>query len=77
MKNLFPITLVLMSFIASPIWSEAMDDLVEQNGIIYKKFSQGPFTGQVDEGNEQGSFKNGVKYGTWVQYYERSVEVQR
>lgn len=41
-----------------------MDDLVEQNGIIYKKFSQGPFTGQVDEGNEQGSFKNGVKYGT-------------
>jgi uncharacterized protein len=45
-----------------------MDDLVEQNGITYKKFTEGPFTGQVDEGREQGSFQNGLREGVWVSY---------
>ena len=58
-----------MSFISSPSWSEAVNDLVQREGTYYKKFSEVPFTGQV-EGIEQGSFKNGKKEGSWVAYHE-------
>ena len=46
-----------------------MDDLVRREGTYYKKFSDVPFTGQV-EGKEQGSFKNGLKEGSWVNYWD-------
>ena len=42
-----------------------MDDLVERDGVHYKKFTQVPFTGEVT-GKEQGSFKNGKKEGFWT-----------
>jgi len=45
-----------------------MDDLVEREGIYYKKFSDVPFTGEV-EGESQGRFKNGKKDGPWTYYY--------
>ena len=38
---------------------ETMDDLVERDGLTYKKFSDVPFTGKVT-GNTQGSFKDGI-----------------
>ena len=44
---------------------ETVDDLVERDGIHYKKFSDVPFTGK-----SQGSFKNGKRYGPWVSYNE-------
>jgi antitoxin component YwqK of YwqJK toxin-antitoxin module len=69
MKHILIITLVLMSFISSPSWSETMDDLVQREGTYYKKFSDVPFTGQV-EGKRQGSFKNGKQEGSWVGYHE-------
>ena len=34
-----------------------MDDLVETNGLVYKKSTDVPFTGKVT-GKEQGTFKN-------------------
>ena len=46
-----------------------MDDLVEREGTYYKKFSDVPFTGQV-EGIVQGSLRNGLREGTWVVYRE-------
>ena len=47
-----------------------MDDLVEREGTVYKKFSDVPFTGQV-EGRYQGSLKNGLREGSWVGYHEK------
>ena len=69
MKRILIITLAIMSFISSPSWGETMDDLVEREGTYYKKFTDVPFTGQV-EGKRQGSFKNGKHEGTWVRYWD-------
>ena len=46
-----------------------IDDLVEREGIYYKKFTDVPFTGKVT-GQEQGTFKNGKKEGSWVNYWD-------
>ena len=46
-----------------------MKDLVERDGLHYKKFSVVPFTGKIT-GNTQGTFKNGKKDGPWVSYHE-------
>ena len=43
-------------------------DLVEREGIHYKKFSDVPFTGKVT-GERQGSLRNGKKVGRWVHYW--------
>jgi antitoxin component YwqK of YwqJK toxin-antitoxin module len=45
------------------------DDLVERNGLHYKKFTNVPFTGKVT-GKEQGSFRKGKKDGPFVDYYD-------
>ena len=47
-----------------------MDDLVERDDLFYKKFTDVPFTGEIDEGLEQGSFKNGERKGPWVLYHD-------
>ncbi len=44
-------------------------DLVERDGLYYKKFTDVPFTGNVT-GKKQGSFRNGKKEGPWVSYHE-------
>ena len=46
-----------------------IDDLVEREGIYYKKFTDIPFSGKVT-GIEQGTFKNGKKEGPWVNYWD-------
>ena len=43
------------------------DDLVRTNGLMYKKFTEVPFTGKTT-GQIQGSFKDGKKDGPWVEY---------
>lgn len=50
MRTLFIVPLVLMSLVSFPSWGETIDDLVEREGIYYKKFTDVPFTGKVDEG---------------------------
>ena len=45
-----------------------MGDLVERDGLYYKKFTEVPFTGEI-EGVDQGKIKNGKKEGPWVIYY--------
>ena len=45
-----------------------MDDLVEREGIWYKKFTDVPFTGKTT-GQKQGTFKNGKKEGPWIEYW--------
>lgn len=67
MKKLSIIPFILMSLVAPPSWGETMDDLVERDGIYYEKFSDIPFTGEI-EGSVQGRFKNGKKKGR-VDYF--------
>ena len=46
-----------------------MDDLVERDGLFYKKFTDIPFTGEMT-GKGQGKIRNGKKHGSWVWYYD-------
>ena len=57
-----------MSLVSFSSWGETMDDLVQREGVYYKKFSDVPFTGKV-EGSNQGNIKNGKKEGPWLSYY--------
>ena len=62
-------SIVLMTFLFSGLaLGETMDDLVERDGLYYKKFTDVPFTGEVT-GKYQGSFRNGKKHGPYVQYH--------
>lgn len=47
-----------------------MGDLVERDGLYYKKFSDVPFTGEI-EGRVQGRFKNGKEEGLWIEYWSK------
>jgi hypothetical protein len=47
------------------VLSETLDDLVEREGLYYKKFSDVPFSGKIT-GIIQSSFKNGKKEGAWI-----------
>jgi len=47
----------------------SMDDLVERDGRLYKKFSDVPFSGQV-KGEWNGAIREGAKEGKWTTYYE-------
>jgi antitoxin component YwqK of YwqJK toxin-antitoxin module len=42
-------------------------DLVERDGVYFKKRTDVPFTGKTT-GDEQGSLKNGKKDGLWISY---------
>ena len=69
-------TLVMILFVsllaAAPSWSEgtSLDDLVVRDDLFHKKFTDVPFTGEIDEGLERGSFKNGEREGPWVSYWD-------
>ena len=62
MKHILaPILLMVFLFPSLALGEEVtMDDLVEREGIYYKKLTDVPFGGKVT-GSKQGSFKNGVK----------------
>ena len=45
-----------------------MDELYLIDGLYYKKFTDVPFTGKTN-GQIQGSFKNGILHGSYVEYY--------
>jgi len=62
------ITIFFITLLSSPSWSETMEDLVERNGLYYKKFTNVPFTGEI-VGRETGKFKNGQKEGSWETHF--------
>ena len=73
MRTLFIIPLVLMSLLSFPSWGLTMDDLVERDGIYYKKFGDVPFTGEVKgvhSGITAGKLKNGRREGNWIDYWK-------
>ena len=63
------LTILVISLLSSPSWSQTMDDLVQREGIFYQKFTNVPFSGKIT-GQEQGSFKNGERDGAWTAYRE-------
>ena len=66
MKKLFLLPLLFLSLISTPCLSKtSVSDLVERDGIYYKKFTETPFTGEIT-GEIQGNYKNGKKEGEWV-----------
>jgi hypothetical protein len=50
------------------------NDLVERDGLLYKKFTDVPFTGEVT-GQEQGRVKDGKEVGLWV-WYQSNGQVE-
>jgi len=69
-RFLAPILLVVLLFPTLALGEEVtMNDLVERDGLHYKKFTDVPFDGKVT-GKEQGSFKDGKKDGPWVRYHD-------
>ena len=63
-------SVVLVVFLFPSLASgETMEDLVEREGIHYKKLTDVPFTGEVT-GQYQGFFERGLRYGPWVWYYD-------
>jgi hypothetical protein len=65
-------SIVLMTFLFSGLalgeWME-MDDLVEREGLYYRKFTTVPFTGRILGQGPSGKIKNGKKDGPWVDYH--------
>ena len=71
MKPINTLLAILFISLSSPSWSMTLGDLVERDGLYYEKFTDVPFSGEVTGGfwNEQGSFKNGKRDSTWVNYH--------
>ena len=57
----FPLLLILLS-LSIPSLGETWGDLVEREGLFYKKFTDVPFTGEVEGKKRQGS----VKMESWT-----------
>ena len=67
-RILFSIIITFLLF--SPSWSERVhfDELVERNGIFYKRFTDTPYTGEVGDIFENGKLRDGLKEGFWRWY---------
>jgi antitoxin component YwqK of YwqJK toxin-antitoxin module len=69
------LTILFILPLSSPSWSVTFGDLMQRDGLFYKKFTDVPFTGEitgpiaVDNWSEQGSVKNGKREGAWVSNY--------
>ena len=68
-KTLITFFTILFCLTSSVGWSLELKDLVERDGIYYKKFSDVPFTGKIT-GQYQGTFKNGKINGSWVSFFD-------
>ena len=68
MKTLFLLPILLLSLISTSCWSETTDSAVIREGLVYKKFSDTPFTGNAI-GKLTGYARNGIQEGEWSIYY--------
>ena len=62
------ITIIFLSLLSSPGWSESIFDVVKRDGVYYKKYSDAPFSGKIT-GSFKGLIKNGMREGAWFRYY--------
>ncbi len=68
MKHILLPIVLLTLLVPSIALGVTMDDLVKREGLYYKKFSDVPYTGRT-AGEQQGSFKNGVRIGSWATFW--------
>ena len=68
-KVLITFFTLIFSLSASFVWSLSLNDLFEMKGIYYNKLTELPFTGKI-EGKTTGSFKNGKRDGSCLDYWE-------
>ena len=68
-KTLITFFTVLFCLTSSVGWSLEYKNLVQRDGLFYKKFTEVPFNGKVD-GEYNGLIKNGKKEGSWVKYHD-------
>ena len=68
-KTLITFFTVLFCLTSSVSWSFEYKDLVERDGIYYKKFTDVPFTGKID-GQFNGLIENGKREGSWVVFHQ-------
>ena len=61
--------------VSGPAWGETYFDLVQREGLYYKKFTEVPFSGTVT-GRYQGKIKNGKRDGPWVSYHDDGTVVK-
>ena len=63
--------LIIFSLLLTSVsWSKDVDwnDLVKRDGLLYEKFTDEPFTGNVI-GKEFGQLVNGKREGKWIAYH--------
>ena len=59
------------------------DDFVTRDELVYKKFSNTPFTGTIQTLNEQGNviisedYKNGLLHGNYIFYFDEGQLMRR
>ena len=69
MRFNFPLLLVLLS-LSFPSFGLTLEFFVIRDGLYYEKFTDVPFSGEIDEGLERGEFEDGKREGPWVGYYD-------
>ena len=62
------LTLFFVVGIISISQSETIDDLVEREALFYLKFTDTPFSGEL-EGIQQGRISEGKKQGSWLAFW--------
>ena len=62
---LFPI--LLFCSICFGVETIRLDELVERGGLYYKKFTDEPFSGEVNSARNIGKIEQGKKQGYWIQ----------
>ena len=69
MIRILATALLALCLTASSSFATSLVELVEHDGIFYKKFTDEPFTGKLDEGALWGVLKNGKREGPWLMDY--------
>ena len=70
-KTLITFFIIIFCLNSSVGWGIKLYELVERDGIYYKKFSDIPFTGKIESRKiGTGNYKNGKREGSWVMYYD-------
>jgi antitoxin component YwqK of YwqJK toxin-antitoxin module len=69
MIRILATALLALCLTASGAFATSIDELVIVDGLWYERFTDVPFTGEVDEGRHRGTIKNGTRVGPWVAYY--------
>ena len=55
----------------------ALEDLVQRDGIYYKKHTNDPFTGRIFSISTRGFVKKGKHDGPWELYYDNGQLMQK